>query len=216
MESAILDSDVFVLNGDTFDFRWSTYRDMAETVDASFAWLDALTSRHPEVQFQFLLGNHDTVRPFVEGLDGFTARVSNLEWHEHHLQMGDHLFLHGDVADGMMTLNDLREHRAKWMKDEQRGEGLNRLWDAAFGLGLHKVVPKYVFPTDKVIERIQFHLEDIGHGPGSGIEHVIFGHTHVRVDGLERNGQTFTNCGAPMPGLKFEVLRREIRNAESS
>lgn len=210
MTSAIRESEVFVFNGDTFDFRWSTYRDIPETVDASIAWLRAITSEHRDRTFRFLLGNHDTVTPFLDAMEAFVPTVPNLEWDAYHWRIGDHVFLHGDVADGLMTAGDLASYRSGWMADERRGAIRNRMWDAAFGVGMHKAVSRIWFPEQRVLERVQFHLEDVGLGPGSGVEHVVFGHTHARVDAVARNGQVFHNCGAPMPGVRFDVLRFDV------
>lgn len=210
MESAIQDSDVFVLNGDTFDFRWSTYRNIPETVDASITWLEELAARHRDCQFQFLLGNHDTVTPFLEAMEEFVPTVPNLEWEPHHWRIGDHVFLHGDVADGMMSGADLEAHRRVWMADELRSEFRDRVYDAAFGVGIHKIVNRHWFPTERVLGRVQYHLDSIGLGANSGVRHVVFGHTHVRVDAVERNGQVFHNCGAPMPDVRFDVLRFDV------
>ena len=65
-------------------------------------------------------------------------------------------------------------------------------------------------PTDKIISRVRFYLEDIGEGVESDTEHVFFGHTHVVVNGIERDGQLFTNGGSPMDGIRFEILRTEL------
>ncbi|MFA6244267.1 MAG: metallophosphoesterase, partial [Candidatus Hydrogenedentales bacterium] len=52
-------ADVFVLNGDTFDFRWTTLPSIDLTVVAAIRWLRALTERFPNCYFHFILGNHD-------------------------------------------------------------------------------------------------------------------------------------------------------------
>ena len=213
IEDAIRDSDVFVLNGDTFDFRWSTHKSVPDTVNASIDWLQDITSKHPECDFRFVLGNHDTVAPFLDAMERFVPTIPNLEWEPYHWRIGDHVFLHGDVVGGNMTAADLEAYRRVWMTEEPRSAFWNRVWDAAFGVGIHKLVNRLWFPTDRIVERVQYHLDDIGLGPGSGIRHVVFGHTHVRVHALERNGQLFYNCGAPMPNIPFDVLRFDVEHA---
>lgn len=210
IETAIAESDIFIFNGDTFDFRWSTFRDIEETVRESVAWLERVTEKWPACQFYLLLGNHDTVTPFMDAMDAFVPSVPNLEWYQYHLRLDDHLFLHGDVADRMMTASDLEAYRREWMQDEQRGERLNRIHDFAFGIGIHKLINRFWFPNARILKRVQFHLEDIGHGVESDIEHVIFGHTHVHVEQVAHGGQRFSNCGSPMPGIRFEILRTEV------
>ena len=39
IERALAESDIFVFNGDTFDFRWTTLNTFEETALASAEWL---------------------------------------------------------------------------------------------------------------------------------------------------------------------------------
>lgn len=210
IEKAAAESDIFILNGDTFDFRWSIHSSIAETVEASIRWLRNLVEQAPDCQFYFILGNHDNVQLFMEALDVLAQSLPNLEWHAYYVKLDRHLFLHGDCSNRNMTAADLREYREGWLHEEQKGELMNRVYDVAFRLGVHKLVNRWAFPTDRIISRIQYYLDDIGEGKGSDTEHVFFGHTHVVLKGIEVDGQRFTNGGAPMEGIHFEVLRTEI------
>jgi hypothetical protein len=60
-----------------------------------------------------------------------------------------------------------------------------------------------------VIERLAHYLDDIGHGANSATKSIYFGHTHLAIDGHEYRGQRFYNGGAPMPGLRFNVVRAD-------
>ncbi len=210
IEQSIQESDIFVFNGDTFDFRWSIHASIEETVDASIDWLRAVVTKAPDCQFYFILGNHDNLQLFMKALDDLCKILPNLEWHSYYVKLDRHLFLHGDVTNRNMTAADLAEYREGWLHDEQKGEWMNRIYDAAFHLGIHKLVNRWAFPTDQIISRIQFYLEDIGEGKGSDTKHIFFGHTHVMIDSIERDGQHFTNGGSPMQGIRFEVLRTRI------
>ena len=48
MEVRIASADILVLNGDVFDFRWSTLPDIQATVDASLEWLDLLMKKRSD------------------------------------------------------------------------------------------------------------------------------------------------------------------------
>ncbi|MFP6615145.1 MAG: metallophosphoesterase [Candidatus Hydrogenedentota bacterium] len=215
IERAIQDSDIFVFNGDTFDFRWSIHSSVEETVTAAIGWLLAIVSNAPDCHFYYILGNHDNVQLFMDALDELCEALPNLEWHSYYVKLDTHLFLHGDVSNENMTASDLAEYRAEWLHEEQRGELPNRIYDVVFGLGIHKLVNRFAFPTEQIISRLQFYLEDIGEGQGSDTQRVFFGHTHVVVESIERNGQHFTNGGSPMQGIRFQVLRTEVPREHS-
>ena len=87
---------------------------------------------------------------------------------------------------------------------------MNRIYDLAFRLGVHKAVNQWAFPIDRIISRIQYYLEDIGEGEDSDTKYVYFGHTHVVVEGIERDGIRFMNGGSPMDGIRFQLLHTEI------
>lgn len=210
IERAIQESDIFVFNGDIFDFRWSTLEGVLSTVSVSIEWLCAMVSVAPDCQFYYILGNHDNVQVFMDALDELCESLPNLERYSHYLKLGTHLFLHGDVTNEKMTASDLADYRRGWLHEEQRGALMNGIYDVAFGLGIHRLLNRWAFPTDQIISRLQYYLEDIGEGSGSDTEHVFFGHTHVVVEGVERDGQRFTNGGAPMRAIRFRVLRTEV------
>ena len=210
IDQSIQQSDIFIFNGDTFDFRWSIYNSVEETVEAAIDWLRAIVSKHPHCQFYFILGNHDTVVQFVDALKQLESELDNLEMQEYFVRLGTSLFLHGDVANRKMTAQDLENYRTSWQHEEQRGETRNRMYDWAFKMGVHKAVAKTAFPTIRTLNRIQHYLNDIDHGEGSDITHVYFGHTHIVIDNVEHNGQVFYNGGAPMSGLNFNVLQTTV------
>ena len=203
-------ADIFVLNGDTFDFRWSCVGGTAETSRAAIRWLERLAARWPECYFHFVLGNHDHVEVFIDELDELAVRTPNLSWHPYYLKIGNMLFLHGDVANRKMSGTDLERYRETWLHEESRGEFVNTVYDVAFKAGVHRAVNRIAFPTSVVIERIRHYLDDVGEGAGSETEMVFFGHTHSAVDDYEYEGQRFFNGGAPMPGLDFNILTTKV------
>ena len=210
IHGAAAKADIFVLNGDTFDFRWSCHGSTVETARKAIGWLEELTARSPDCFFHVVLGNHDHVGVFIDELHEFAERTHNLAWHPYYVKVGDTLFLHGDVANRRMTAADLERYRETWLHEESRGELVNTIFDVAFRAGVHQALTKFAFPTSVVVERIRHYLDDIGEGAGSDTDVVFFGHTHTAVDNYEFGGQRFFNSGAPMRGLNFNILGTRI------
>ncbi len=207
---ALGDADTFVFNGDIFDFRWSVFPTADETSREAVRWLEREVQSRPECQFHYVLGNHDHVQVFMDRLHELAERLPNLTWDPYYLKIGRALFLHGDCVVWKMGARGLEEFRRGWLQEESRGEFVNKVYDAAFRTRIHCAVSRMYFPRARVIERLAHYLDDIGHGVGSDTKSVYFGHTHLAIDGHEYRGQRFYNGGAPMPGLKFNVLRAEI------
>ena len=210
IHSTAAQSDIFVLNGDIFDFRWSQFDSTEETVREAIRWLEALTNAHSHCHFYYVLGNHDHVQKFIDALEAFTKRTPNLSWRPYYLKLHTTLFLHGDVSIRRMTARDHERYRESWLHEECKGEFVNKVFDVAFKAGVHRAIGKFAFPRSAVLERIQHYLDDIGQGRASDTEHVYFGHTHSALLDFEFGGQRFFNAGAPMPGLNFNVLTTKV------
>ena len=203
-------ADVFVLNGDIFDFRWATFDTDEETVGEALRWLRDFLSKFPKCQFHYVLGNHDCLKIFTDALDEFAADIPNLDCHPHYLRLGNTLFLHGDAAVSDDGAEGFLRYRARWFHDEKKGAMANRFHDMAFRLGIHKAVYRTAFPTQRVVARLQRYLEDIKAEVGEGVEEVYFGHTHLAISGYEHRGIRFHNCGVPYSGLTFRILKTEV------
>ncbi len=210
IETAAADADVFVFNGDTFDFRWSCYATAAETSREAVKWLERIAQDCPETRFEFLLGNHDHVQVFIDSLHDLAERTPNFNWHPYYLKLGNALFLHGDVSIRKMTASDLERFRNGWLYEESRGEFVNSVYDIAFRAKVHCAISRLAFPTRVTIERVRHYLDSIGEGAGSTTESVYFGHTHCMINGYDYLGQRFFNGGAPMPGLDFSVMSARV------
>lgn len=207
---AVRKADVFVLNGDIFDFRWTTLSCIEDTVDEALRWLKGLMSHNPRCRYHYVLGNHDGVRLFIDTLRGFARGKPNLDWHAWYLRLGDAAFLHGDVARRNMGMHALKKRRVRWLYDTKKGRMRNWLYDVAFASGVVNRVYRLAYPTETVVPRLVHYLEDVGEGPDAGTRSVYFGHTHVPVAGYEYRGVRFHNGGAAMPGTAFRILNTEV------
>jgi UDP-2,3-diacylglucosamine hydrolase len=211
MQGIAAQAETFVLGGDIFDFRWSTLRKGNSTVDAAIRWLDELVAVNRSCQFHFVLGNHDYNRNFIHALDEFAHSCPNLQWHRYYLRMANSLFLHGDIADQpRLNTSQLHIRRQKWLHDEARSEFAHWLYELAIQAKLHKVA-HLVHRHRKVTDRILHYVEQLGHGPQSGLEHVYFGHTHCAMSHFPNGGLLFHNGGAPMHGLDFRIVPVELK-----
>lgn len=209
MVRAAMRAEVFVLGGDTFDFRWSRMS-ILKAVDRASTWLEQLTAFCPACQFHLVLGNHDYHQAFIDRLVDLERRIANLHWHRYYVRLGNSVFLHGDVADREMDARSLAESRDKWLDEEQRGSFANMLYDAVVLTRLHKPMPHLIFSKRLVVRRILGYLESVGQGPGNGVRDVYFGHTHKKLAAYRYHGLTFHNGGAPIKGIKFRIIEAKI------
>lgn len=198
-------AEVFVLGGDTFDFRWSRVP-ILKAVDRACHWLEELTASCPRCHFHFVLGNHDYHQAFIDRLVELDRRLSNLSWHRYYVRLGNSVFLHGDVANKEMDARMLAETREKWLDGRRRGPFASMLYDVVVMTRLHKPMPHLLFAKRIVVRRIFRYLESIGEGPGSGVRDVYFGHTHKKLSNYHYHGLRFHNGGAPIKGVKFRII----------
>jgi UDP-2,3-diacylglucosamine pyrophosphatase LpxH len=200
-------ASTFILGGDIFDFRWSTYGSPEQTVRQALRWLDELVASHPQCDFHFILGNHDCNGRFVAALAPYSAERANLTVHPYLLRLGTRMFLHGDAADHpAMCAVRLTQRRKHWSRDETRGPVRHALYDLAVSTRLHRLAGKVAHPRQRVVQRIIGYLDRVAQGPDRGVEEVYFGHTHDALENYCHQGVTFHNPGAPIPGLKFRIV----------
>ena len=202
-------AEVFVLGGDTFDFRWS-HIPILKAVDRASQWLQELTSSCPRCHFHVVLGNHDYHQALIDRLVELDRRVSNLSWHRYYMRLGSSVFLHGDVANKVMDARMLAEEREKWLDRRRRGPFASMLYDVVVLPRLHKPLPHLVFAKRIVVRRILKYLESIGQGPGNGVRDVYFGHTHRKLSNYHYRGLAFHNGGAPIKGMKFRIVEAKF------
>jgi UDP-2,3-diacylglucosamine hydrolase len=196
----------FILGGDIFDFRWSQARTIHQAVDDAIYWLDELAVRCRSCQFHLLLGNHDFHQEFIDRLVSLEHAIPNLSWYPYYFRLGSSVFIHGDVADRVMSEEMLTHARSRWLHRKQRGLVLSRLYDLVMVTHLHRPFPYIRYRKRLVAKRILAYLESIGQGPNDGVRNVYFGHTHQNLVGYQYGGLIFHNSGAPMRGVRFQIL----------
>lgn len=210
IERAALNADAFVLAGDNFDFHWSTIGTIEESADVAARWLERLARGAPGCEFHALLGNHDHHPALIQRLVGLSAELPNLNWHPYFLRIGSGVFLHGDAANWRMNAEALSRFRDRCAEKSPKHARWNRLYDMAIGARLHVLCARAAFPHRVVARRLSAYLEEIEHGPDNGVRNVYFGHTHRALSDYAFGGLKFHNGGAPMDGLRFDILKADI------
>lgn len=206
LERAASQGAVFVLGGDIFDFRWATTPDAPTAVQQAIVWLESLVCRHPQCYFHFVVGNHDSHWGFLCRLDGLAQEHPNFHWYPYYFRLGEHIFLHGDVADRKMTPETLAASRIHWHHRPRGGRFRGELYELFVASRLPHTFAPLIYPKRRVARRILTYLNRIGQGPEQGVRHVYFGHIHRTFSDYQYRGLTFHNGGAPIRGHRFQVL----------
>lgn len=190
-----------VFLGDLFDFSWATSHSPSEAVREACRRVRRVAEANPDTRFDYLLGNHDMKPAFLDGLAGLARELPNVVIHPHHLQIGEVLFLHGDVVDRPhLTPSSLQAHRARWAERPVHTGIRERLYGLLVRLRIDEVGGLLLFPPPLVLRRLHRYVARCGL---EGVAHVVFGHTHRRVDGVLSRGVRFTNLGAPIGHRAF-------------
>jgi len=208
LQDKLADVDILVLNGDTFDFRWSTLADEATTVTAALEWLGALADRHPHCQIHFIQGNHDCLISFRDQLVALTEKLPRLQCHTNELRLGPALFLHGDCANRRMDVAELRRRRARWERSGQSGNLRCAAYRAIDRLGITRRGHEWIFPRERTVRRIAHYLDHASPDWRRQTRDCYFGHTHLPFSGHHFNGITFHNTGSAIEvrGMGFNPL----------
>jgi len=197
-------ADVLVLNGDTFDFRWSHFPTEEKTIAEAIRWLVGLIDRlKVDQHLYFLQGNHDCHSTFTELLVDLSVSENRFIVEDRNLILGNKLFLHGDGANWKMDQAALDKFREQWSRDRPRGRFAARAYHLVDAAGISKAFHRVYFPIEKTIQRITFHLDQVQPDWRDEIEAVYFGHTHCPFENFEKDEISFFNTGSAIRGMGF-------------
>lgn len=203
IESTIIDAiqgrNFLVLNGDIFDFAWSTHGSLAATVEQSVAFLGRICHSNPECRVHYIMGNHDNIAALAEALTDVS--LPNFSWHPAYITIGPSLFLHGDLPLSAKNpfLRKLR-HTAS-----PKHAALHHLYDLAVRTRVHAGAAKLYTPSLCARTILQAIEQHDAHKLG-GVEHIYFGHTHAPFSDFEYRGYYFHNTGSGIKHLEMRVL----------
>ena len=155
--------------------------------------LERLIEKLPDVAIHFLLGNHDCLTAFVTRLQHWASAREKFSYYEHLLQIGNALFLHGDVANRRMDSHTLQKFRAGWANDHPKGKLARHLYGLADRTQFSSAFHRAYFPPRTTIWRVAYHLDRTLPDWRQRTTSVYFGHTHCPIDGYEMDGVQFFN-----------------------
>ncbi|TWU67260.1 MULTISPECIES: metallophosphoesterase [Crateriforma] len=207
IRQAVRWSQVCVWGGDLFDFRWSRVGSTHQTIDAAIEWLDQWCVEFPDHMFVYLRGNHDAHQPFEDRIATWSDSRSNLANGLDAMRIADTLFVHGDVIEKQGTQESFEKYRHKWSRKRPAGNLHNRAYDAAIAFRLHWATAKMVHPIDRTCRRLLHWMRHQHPTDGRGVDRIVFGHTHQRIDGREVGGVRFYNGGAAIRHVGFLPVR---------
>jgi UDP-2,3-diacylglucosamine hydrolase len=197
------ETEALVLNGDLFDFRWTTLASIEDTEKAAIDWLHDVVARHPHCQFYYILGNHDCLKAFVTKLDHMCHDTPNIEWNPTHYRFGNTLFMHGDLA---LSKNNGGPFNRTLVEEERRmAQTLHHGYRAVVGMRLHKVISGYHVPKN-CARRILRSFDQDNEGIASGVDEIFIGHTHRPFSNYHYQGKVFHNTGSAIRGQKFNMI----------
>lgn len=197
--------DLFVFNGDIFDFKWSQHGGFRQSVRMAEAWIRTLVSAHSQTRFVFLLGNHDCIDPYKTALDGIQRSLPNFEWHEYWYRLNKKVFLHGDVCHAGGTAKDLRAYRNRWSRMIRTSPLSHAAYWAVGQSGLPMVAPRFLRRKACAMGILNYLREELGQD-FQDIEEVYFGHVHTAFRDFRLEGLTFHNTGAATKGMELEII----------
>ena len=204
------DVEVFVLNGDIFDFKWSEHGVFSRSVLAAVQYLETLLETHPACQFRVVLGNHDAVPPYMDALEAMARRHRNLEWHEFACVVDDRVFLHGDVIHAGCSNAAVRRFRSR-LQRPANGYSLQRLAHKTVHRSHVPWIAFKMIPKRILASRILAYLEHENWLDGRTLRHIYFGHTHQAFEDFNYRGFVFHNCGSATHGSRLRVVKFPIR-----
>jgi UDP-2,3-diacylglucosamine hydrolase len=201
--------DVLILNGDTFDFRWSTLRNETDSIAAAIGWLDDRLEMMEGRDLHFIHGNHDCIHGFSKSLEPLQQKWPNLHLHRYLLRLGARIFLHGDCANRKMDQAGLEATRIGWANDKPRGALSAALYDIADLSGLSLAFHRCYFPQETAVTRVAYHLDAALPGWRESTGDCYFGHTHMPFRDHRHAGISFHNTGSGIRGMGFQPIEFE-------
>jgi len=207
LQGAYPESNLLVLGGDIFDFKWSSMGE-AGTLLAAEKWLASLLDQW-RGDVVFLAGNHDCSLKFFEVLSQIALRIERFTWHRHHLHLGDAVFLHGDVLDAGHDLSKLDSYRNKFHPKSNQSTLSRRAYSAIVAMRIHRMAPKMRHRELQTCQKLFRLLPQLVNMPHK-VRRVFFGHTHVAVAGRELKGVKFYNPGAAVQHIAFEPIQFDV------
>jgi hypothetical protein len=198
---AVQKSELVVFNGDWLGIIPKKRRDLENIVSENLVELEKWLDENPKTLFGFVLGNHDRVELFLEGLKELERKHPNLIVSSKYLRMGDALFLHGDQHSRVKlnTFDDISPG-SQVLSSEARKRYVKNF----------KAIP----PTEiaEYQRRIIHNLQEEDPQLLVGVKHIFSGDTHKPYTNNEFEGFMMHNTGGAVErkNKRFNMLNFEL------
>lgn len=196
-------ADILLLNGDIFDFRWSTLPTAENTVAAALEWLHAVAGDFPHCEIHYVLGNHDCPTFFRTQLDSLQNMLPRFHCHPYGVRLGPALFVHGDCTHRKMDSASLRRYREAWDNHRRHGRLRSEAYTVVDRLGLTWLTHRGWFPQQGTVERVVHYLDRACPGWRERTRECYFGHTHLPFSDHRDGDVIFHNTGSGIRGMGF-------------
>ncbi len=206
IKSVLSKSDMLVLNGDTFDFRWSTLPSIDETIKEAVDWIDGLARSYPECQVRVVCGNHDCRADYLFALEELTNQNSSVTWHEHFTHVDNLLFLHGDCDSRHTRLDKIAHWSEPYPTSKKVTHALGLMYDKVNQTGLTSLAQRLANPPKRVTKKVYGYISEVAPEVMDKVQHVYFGHSHVPFSYYEYNGLFFHNTGCAVHSAEFNPI----------
>lgn len=204
IRQAFAESDFFVLNGDIFDFRWSTFSTVEATLNAAEEWIRSLAAVNLSCQIHYVLGNHDSPARFAAHLEMLAEQIPNFSWHPSHVRIGRNLFLHGDLPISHRRFSPF--HRVLGHVEKRKGKLMNLAYAALISSRLHRVIDRFHSPL-RCAQHIHRAIMNDKTDLAEGLTDVYFGHVHYVMHDFAYRGLRFHNTGSTVRHLNSRIIR---------
>lgn len=204
--------EILVLNGDIFDFQWTTLRSIYHTVIQAEHWILTIMERYPKLTIHYILGNHDCHHLFTERLFNLADRYSSFYIYKYYFQLGSLFFLHGDCANWRMTFEQHKKYRCFWNNITKLPCLFFYLYNLLDVSGATKLINKIRFPQNAVARRAIYYLSTLPEGFPINLKQIYIGHTHLPFNNFMWDGYTFHNTGSAIRNMECSILDFEITN----
>ena len=205
IRSAAAKSDFFVLNGDIFDFKWSTLPTSQKTVEQAVKWLKNICQSAPDCSFYYILGNHDAHIKMPPALQNLKKQVKNFNWSATHFFIGSYLFLHGDLLFTLKKKSPFSRPPEKYLKSEPKHRILSKGYNIAIGMGAHRFVTS-MMNTRQCASYSYAVLKKHSISEMKVTTDVFLGHTHASFSNFKFKDLIFHNTGSAVADLHCNII----------
>ncbi len=116
------------------------------------------------------------------------------------------MLLHGDVIEGRGCPDRFSKYRGSWQNKPIAGKTANRFYDAAITARVHRAAAIAAHRHRRTCLRLLHWIHGQPDEFTEGLQQVVFGHTHRRIDGFRVDGIEFYNGGAAIQHVPFSPI----------